>query len=146
MLIGESMQQDGGVKKFRIESSPDLLATPFGAYDAAVIQAIQQRWFGLLEGLPSARNASGKVVVTFHLMSTGEVRDVEFRVDLSKFTPLLSRLSWPSIPGRSYKINAGGSLGSPTVTLTNVMGQRDETEIFLTSPTNRFIRIRETGN
>lgn len=81
MLIGESMQQEGGVKRFRIESSPDLLATPFGAYDAAVIQAIQQRWFGLLEGLPSARNASGKVVVQFELTSNGEVRDVEIKED-----------------------------------------------------------------
>ncbi|XOV70728.1 MAG: hypothetical protein ACFHW5_18770 [Verrucomicrobiota bacterium] len=81
MLLGESMQQEGGVKRFRIESSPDLLATPFGAYDAAVIQAIQQRWFGLLEGLPSARNASGKVVVQFELTSTGEVREVDIEED-----------------------------------------------------------------
>jgi hypothetical protein len=73
MLMGESMKQEGGVKKFRIESSPNLLATPFGAYDAAMIQAIQQRWFGLLEGVPSARNASGKVTVKFHLMSDGQV-------------------------------------------------------------------------
>ena len=81
MLIGESMQQEGGVKRFRIESSPDLLATPFGAYDAAVIQAIQQRWFGLLEGLPSARNASGKVVVKFQLTSTGEIREIDIEED-----------------------------------------------------------------
>ena len=81
MLIGESMEQEGGVKRFRIESSPDLLATPFGAYDAAVIQAIQQRWFGLLGGLPSARNASGKVVVQFQLTSDGEVREVEIEED-----------------------------------------------------------------
>ena len=76
MLLGESMKQEGGVKKFRVESSPDLLATPFGAYDAAIIQAIQQRWFGLLEGLPSARNASGKVTVKFQLMSNGKVMEM----------------------------------------------------------------------
>lgn len=81
MLIGESMKQEGGVKKFRIESSPDLLATPFGAYDAAIIQAIQQRWFGLLEGVPSARNASGKVTVKFHLMSDGRVLEMEVEED-----------------------------------------------------------------
>lgn len=81
MLIGESMKQEGGVKKFRIESSPDLLATPFGAYDAAIIQAIQQRWFGLLEGVPSARNASGKVTVKFRLISDGRVIAMEVEED-----------------------------------------------------------------
>ncbi len=81
MLIGESMKQEGGVKKFRIESSPNLLATPFGAYDAAIIQAIQQRWFGLLEGVPSARNASGKVTIKFHLMSDGRVMEMTVEED-----------------------------------------------------------------
>ncbi len=81
MLMGESMKQEGGVKKFRIESSPNLLATPFGAYDAAIIQAIQQRWFGLLEGVPSARNASGKVTVKFHLMSDGRVMEMTVEED-----------------------------------------------------------------
>ena len=63
------------------ESSPDLLATPFGAYDAAIIQAIQQRWFGLLEGLPSVRNASGKVTVKFQLMSNGKIMEMSVEED-----------------------------------------------------------------
>ncbi|MDG1891158.1 MAG: hypothetical protein P8L18_07590 [Verrucomicrobiota bacterium] len=81
ILIGESIQQEGGVKRFRLESSPDLLGTPFGAYDAAIIQAIQQRWFRLLGDLPSARNASGKVVMKFDLMSDGRVQELEVEED-----------------------------------------------------------------
>ena len=73
-------------------------------------------------------------------------REVEFRVDHSKFTPQLSRLSWPSLPGRTYEILASGSLGASTTVLTNVVGLAGETELFLSSPTNRFIRVRELGD
>lgn len=72
-------------------------------------------------------------------------REVEFRADLSKFSPFLSRLSWPSNPGRTYEITASGALGATSVVLTNVLGRADETELFLSSPTNRFLRIRELG-
>jgi len=61
------------MKRFRLEASPDLLATPFGAYDAAIIQAIQLRWFSLLEGMPSARSAKGKVLLRFDLMADGNI-------------------------------------------------------------------------
>lgn len=73
LIAGEAMEQEGGMKRFRLEASPDLLATPFGAYDAAIIQAIQLRWFSLLEGMPSARSAKGKVLLRFDLMADGNI-------------------------------------------------------------------------
>ena len=62
--------------RFRMEASPDLMSTPFGAYDAAIIQAIQQRWFVLLDGTPSARSASGKVLLNFDLMADGSIANM----------------------------------------------------------------------
>ena len=73
MLAGDAMKQEGGMDRFRMEASPDLMSTPFGAYDAAIIQAIQQRWFALLDGRPSARSASGKVLLNFDLMADGSI-------------------------------------------------------------------------
>lgn len=72
-LIGRKMKQKGGMDRFRLQSTPDLLKTPFGNYDAAVIQAIQQRWFDLLERLPIVQNTRGKVVLKFWMKSDGNV-------------------------------------------------------------------------
>ena len=72
-----------------------------------------------------------------------QVPDVEFRVDNSKFSPGVGRLSWPSLPGRNYELTASGFLGGPTSVLTNVVGRAGETELFLSSSTNRFVRVRE---
>ncbi len=76
MLEGDAMKQEGGMDRFRMEASPDLMSTPFGAYDAAIIQAIQQRWFALLDGTPSARSASGKVLLNFDLMADGSIANM----------------------------------------------------------------------
>ena len=48
-LAGEKMKQDGGVRRRATDSSLDARATPFGAYDAAIIAAIQNRWYYLLD-------------------------------------------------------------------------------------------------
>lgn len=72
-LVGEKMKQEGGVKNLGI-SALDVRGMSFGAYDAAIIQAIQQRWYSLLESRPTPR---GKVVVEFRMHFDGRVTDVK---------------------------------------------------------------------
>ena len=76
-LIGEEMKQTGGMDRFRLQSTPDLSKTPFGNYDAAVIQAIQQRWYDLLENRSIFQNTRGKVVLKFWMKSDGSVSDLK---------------------------------------------------------------------
>lgn len=76
-LIGRKMKQKGGMDRFRLQSTPDLLKTPFGNYDAAVIQAIQQRWYHLLENRSIFQNTRGKVVLKFWMKSDGSVSDLK---------------------------------------------------------------------
>ena len=75
--IGRKMKQKGGMDRFRLQSTPDLLKTPFGNYDAAVIQAIQQSWYHLLERSPILQNTHGKVVLKFWMKSDGSVSDLK---------------------------------------------------------------------
>jgi hypothetical protein len=72
-LAGEKMQQEGGSKKFALQPSFDARATPFGAYDAAVIMAIQKCWYDSLDETEAARGQTGRVVVSFRLHSNGSV-------------------------------------------------------------------------
>ena len=72
-LVGEKMKQDGGVKHLGV-SALDVRGMSFGAYDSAIIQAIQQRWYSLLESRPTPR---GKVVVEFRMHFDGRVTDVK---------------------------------------------------------------------
>lgn len=72
-LVGEKMKQDGGVKNLGV-SALDVRGMSFGAYDAAIIQAIQQRWYSLLESRPTPR---GKVVVEFRMHFDGRVTDLK---------------------------------------------------------------------
>lgn len=76
-FIGKKTKQKGGMERFRLQSTPDLSKTPFGNYDAAVIQAIQQRWYHLLERLPIVQNTRGKVVLKFWMKSDGSVSDLK---------------------------------------------------------------------
>lgn len=89
-LAGEKMKQEGGVKRYSIAEGLDAKATPFGAYDRAIIDAIQKRWFDLLDERNYARNASGKVVLTFRLNSDGSV--TELSVSDSQVSEILSIL------------------------------------------------------
>lgn len=73
LLAGEKTKQDGGVKRRATMSSLDVKATPFGAYDAAIIAAIQQRWFDLLDQNDYTRGRTGKVVLDFRLMEDGRI-------------------------------------------------------------------------
>lgn len=72
-IVGEKMKQDGGVKNLGV-SALDVRGMSFGAYDAAIIQAIQQRWYDLLESRPTPR---GKVVLEFRLHFDGRVTNMK---------------------------------------------------------------------
>lgn len=75
-LMGQKVKQDGGARRFSLTSSFDAKATPFGAYDWMIINAIQQRWYALLEERDFARNFTGRVVLEFRLNSDGRVTEM----------------------------------------------------------------------
>lgn len=75
-LPGEKMQQEGGVERRREFASLDTKATPFGAYDAALVEAICQRWYSLLDARDYASDSRGKVVLQFRLHHDGRVSDM----------------------------------------------------------------------
>lgn len=72
-IPGEKMKQDGGVRRRLEVASLDAKATPFGAYDAMLVEAISQRWFSLLDERDFASDSRGKVVVHFKLHQDGRV-------------------------------------------------------------------------
>jgi len=76
LLAGEKTKQEGGVNR-KGPVSLDVKGVPFGAYDEALIMAVQNRWFNLLDELKFAGGARGKVVVKFNLHADGSVRIVE---------------------------------------------------------------------
>jgi hypothetical protein len=76
-VTGEKMKQDGGVQRRLAISAFDAKATLTGAYDQALIDAIQNRWDSLLEERGFALDRSGKVVIEFTLHYDGRVTDVQ---------------------------------------------------------------------
>jgi hypothetical protein len=75
-IPGEKMKQEGGVSRRHEMASLDTKATPFGAYDAALVEAISQRWFTLLDQREYASDSRGKVVLQFHLHYDGRITDM----------------------------------------------------------------------
>jgi hypothetical protein len=75
-LAGEKMKQEGGVRRRLEMSSLDAKATPFGSYDAALIEAIQSRWFDLLDQISYNNYRTGRVVVQFRLNYDGRITDL----------------------------------------------------------------------
>jgi len=75
-IPGEKMKQEGGVKRRLELSSFDAKATPFGAYDAAMVEAISQRWYSLLDERSYASDGRGKVVLQFSLHQDGRISDM----------------------------------------------------------------------
>ena len=73
---GVKMQQDGGVSRRHEMASLDTKASPFGAYDAALVEAISQRWFTLLDERDYASDSRGKVVLKFCLHYDGRITDM----------------------------------------------------------------------
>jgi hypothetical protein len=74
-LPGEKLQQDGGVGP-RMVPGFDVAASPFGAYDRALIEAISQRWYALLDEHQYASDSRGKVVLQFHLHHDGRITEM----------------------------------------------------------------------
>jgi len=77
-LAGEKLKQEGGVKERHVTSSLDVMSTPFGSYDAAIIAAVQNRWYDLLDSRKYARDRVGRVTLRFHLNSDGSISELEF--------------------------------------------------------------------
>jgi hypothetical protein len=75
---GPKMKLDGGIRA-RLENttSLDAKATPFGTYDALLVQAISQRWYDLLDSREFAGEGRGKVVVQFKLHYDGRITDMK---------------------------------------------------------------------
>lgn len=85
-IVGEKVKQDGGSRR-RGQVSFDVKATPFGAYDAAFIAAVQQRWFDILDNTSFAQRP-GKVVLEFRLRYDGTI--VEMRQAQSEVGEVLA--------------------------------------------------------
>jgi outer membrane biosynthesis protein TonB len=78
ITVSPKLKQEGGVKRNRISASFDTKATTFGAYDAALIAAVQQRWYDVLdENENNFAPRPGKVVIEFRLHPDGRVSDVK---------------------------------------------------------------------
>jgi hypothetical protein len=70
------MKQEGGVKRSG-SVSLDVKGTPFGAYDAAIVAAVQQRWYDLLDERKYASDGTGKVVLEFRLNHDGKISNMK---------------------------------------------------------------------
>jgi len=76
-LSGEKMKQEGGVRRHQLVPSQDVIASPFGAYDGAMISAVEQRWYALLDERGFAGARTGQVMLRFHLNSDGSVTQMK---------------------------------------------------------------------
>jgi hypothetical protein len=76
-MPGQKMKQEGGVRRHLQISSLDAKATPFGEYDRAFVEAVEQRWFDLLDSRQFALDRTGKVVLQFRLTYDGRITDME---------------------------------------------------------------------
>jgi len=94
--------------------SLDVKVTEFSSYDAAFVQAVQQRWYDLLESHQFTQQ-SGKVVLEFRLHYDGRISDM--KVDGNEVGEILGWLcqraildpspyaAWPSDMRRSIGTN-----------------------------------------
>jgi hypothetical protein len=113
-LSGEKMRQEGGVKR-RGDSSLDVIATGFGAYDAAVIAAVQNRWYDLLDSRNYSGDRTGKVTLRFHLNSDGSISEIGFvenSVDLALGLICQSAIKDPS-PFAPWPSEMKQKIGAP---------------------------------
>lgn len=76
-LPGQMMQQAGGVPRHALWSSLDAKATPFGDYDRAIIEAVTQRWYDLLDSHHYAEDRDGKVTLRFKLKPDGTIIEMQ---------------------------------------------------------------------
>ena len=77
LIAGQKLKQEGGVKRHgTIHPTFDARGTAVGVYDAALIEAVQQCWYNILDETTTP-SRPGKVVVEFQLHSDGYVTDVK---------------------------------------------------------------------
>lgn len=76
LIEGPKMRQEGGVRRNALASNLDVRATPFGAYDAQFIAAVQARWYGILDERDFVGSQSGRVVVDFKLHQDGRITEI----------------------------------------------------------------------
>jgi len=94
-LPGQQMKQEGGVPRHNMTSSLDVKATPFGEYDRAIIEAVSQRWYDLLDQKRFAQDRNGRVTLRFKLKSDGSV--IEMRTLDNTVGELLGYLCQESV-------------------------------------------------
>jgi hypothetical protein len=73
---GVLMKQEGGMLRHALSASFDVRATPFGAYDQALVEAVTQRWYDLLDSQQFAMDRTGKVTLRFHLNYDGAITEM----------------------------------------------------------------------
>ena len=110
-LPGQKMKQEGGVRPRLEIASFDTKATPVGTYDAALVDAIAECWYGLLDAQEYASDYRGKVVLQFHLHSDGRITDVKVSENTAGSVPgLLCETAvdkpapYPAFPGDMRRI------------------------------------------
>jgi hypothetical protein len=72
-MLGEKTHQSGGVRRLSLDSSLEAMKTSYGDYDRDFIDAVQARWFQLLE---KTATVPGKVVLEFRLHANGRISDM----------------------------------------------------------------------
>jgi hypothetical protein len=75
--VGQKSKQEGGTSRRLEFTSLDTKATAFGAYDAAFVAAVEQRWFDLMDTLSAEGYRLGRVVVQFQLNYDGRITDLK---------------------------------------------------------------------
>jgi outer membrane biosynthesis protein TonB len=103
-MVGEKSRQDGGVQQLKMNSSLDAMKTSYGDYDRDFIDAVQTRWFQLLEGRSS--EGSGRVVVQFRLLPDGRITNLKIaRNEMSDLLGLIcERAIFDPAPYRKWPL------------------------------------------
>ena len=83
------------VRRLATSSLLDVKASPFGDYDRAIIVAIQNRWFDLLDMRGFGHEKSGRVVLSFRLHQDGRI--TQMNVDENTVDEMLSLLCQKAI-------------------------------------------------
>jgi outer membrane biosynthesis protein TonB len=76
-LPGPALQQAGGVARHALWSSLDAKAVPFGDYDRAIIEAVSQRWYDMLDSRRFAQDRAGKVILRFKMKPDGSIIEMQ---------------------------------------------------------------------
>jgi hypothetical protein len=117
MMRGDKMKEDGGVHNRRVVSSLDAVGSPFGEYDARIVEAITQHWYDLLDNGTFTMTRGGKVVIQFHLNYDGRITDM--KVEQNDVGPVLGAVCesaimdpepydrWPEVMYRKIKTESG---------------------------------------